>query len=129
VTLAVTGINIFAVGLFGVRGCPYSSGIEYRYYRKSMGHTVGERSWKDADFRCISCIKQWRLWKCVVTVMVKGKPISDRIVRRQRVPVFQLRRLLLTGSRWDTRWVSGRGTPPTFSLIPVFSVAVTGKVL
>jgi hypothetical protein len=25
--------------------------------RKSMGHTVAERSWKDADFVCISCIK------------------------------------------------------------------------
>jgi hypothetical protein len=24
--------------------------------RKSMGHTVAERSWKDADFLCISCI-------------------------------------------------------------------------
>jgi hypothetical protein len=54
VTLAVTGIAVFAVGLFGVTGCPYSSGIEYRYYGKSMGHTVGERSWNDADFLCIS---------------------------------------------------------------------------
>jgi hypothetical protein len=26
--------------------------------RKSMGHTVAERSWKDADFVCISCIKR-----------------------------------------------------------------------
>jgi hypothetical protein len=24
--------------------------------RKSMGHTVGELWWKDADFLCISCI-------------------------------------------------------------------------
>jgi hypothetical protein len=24
--------------------------------RKSMGHTVAERWWKDADFLCISCI-------------------------------------------------------------------------
>jgi nitrate reductase NapE component len=24
--------------------------------RKSMGHTVAERSWKEADFLCISCI-------------------------------------------------------------------------
>jgi hypothetical protein len=24
---------------------------------KSMKHTVAERSWKDADFVCISCIK------------------------------------------------------------------------
>jgi hypothetical protein len=24
--------------------------------RKSMGHTVAERSWKDADFVCFSCI-------------------------------------------------------------------------
>jgi hypothetical protein len=26
--------------------------------RKSTGHTVGERSWKDADFLCISCIQR-----------------------------------------------------------------------
>jgi hypothetical protein len=26
--------------------------------RKSVGHTVTERSWKDADFVCITC--NWR---------------------------------------------------------------------
>jgi hypothetical protein len=26
--------------------------------RKSMGHTVADRSWRDADFLCNSCI--WR---------------------------------------------------------------------
>jgi hypothetical protein len=29
-----------------------STGVD----RKSMGHLLGERSWKDADFLCISCI-------------------------------------------------------------------------
>jgi hypothetical protein len=62
-----------------------------------------------------------------VTLMVKGKTNSDRFVRRQRGPVFQLHRLLFTGSRWDTRWVSGRGKPPTFCVFPVFSVAVMEK--
>jgi hypothetical protein len=28
----------------------------FAFYRKSMGHTVVERSWKDADILCISCI-------------------------------------------------------------------------
>jgi hypothetical protein len=33
----------------GVSGA--STGVD----RKSMGHTLGERSWKDADCLCISC--------------------------------------------------------------------------
>jgi hypothetical protein len=39
----------------------------------------------------------------------------------------QWHRLPLTGSRWDLRWVIGRRTKPTFSELPVFSVAVMGK--
>jgi hypothetical protein len=40
---------------------------------------------------------------------VRRNSISGRVVRRQRVPVFDRHRLLSTGSRWDIRWVSGRG--------------------
>jgi hypothetical protein len=35
--------------------------------------------------------------------------------------------LPLTGSRWDIRWLSGRGKTPIFCVIPVFSVAVMEK--
>jgi hypothetical protein len=54
VTLAVTGI-VFPVGFFGVAGDGVSV-ASTAVDRKSMGYTVGERSWKDADFLCISCI-------------------------------------------------------------------------
>jgi hypothetical protein len=69
----------------------------------------------------------WRLWKSVVTLAVTGNTISGRVFRRQRVPVFQRHRLPLTGSRWDIRWLSGRGKKPTFCVFPVFSVAVMEK--
>jgi hypothetical protein len=51
----------------------------------------------------------WRLWKEVLRLAVRGNSISGRVVRRQRVPVFEGHRLPSTGSRWDIRWVSGRG--------------------
>jgi hypothetical protein len=41
--------------------------------------------------------------------------------------VFQGHRLPLTGSRWDIRWVSGRGKSPTVFVFPVFSVTVMEK--
>jgi hypothetical protein len=92
--------------------------------RNSMGHTVAERWWKDADFLCISCYLAWRLWKSAVTLAVTGNTISGRVVLRQMVPMYELHRLPLTGSRWDIRWVSGGGRTPTFCVIPVFIVAV-----
>jgi hypothetical protein len=70
-----------------------------------MGHTVGERSWKNVVFVYLA----WRLWKRVLRLAVRGNSISGRVVRRQRVPVFEGHRLPSTGSRWDIRWVSGRG--------------------
>jgi multisubunit Na+/H+ antiporter MnhE subunit len=51
----------------------------------------------------------WRLWKSVLRLAVRGNSISGRVVRRQRVPVFDKHRLPSTGSRWDIRWVSGGG--------------------
>jgi hypothetical protein len=70
-----------------------------------MGHTVGERSWKLRGF----FVSSVGLWKCVLRLAVRGSSISGRVVRRQRVPVFEGHRLPSTGSRWDIRWVSGRG--------------------
>jgi hypothetical protein len=46
--LAVRGI-VFPVGLFGVRGCRCLR-ASIAVDRKSMGHTVGERSWKNVVF-------------------------------------------------------------------------------
>jgi hypothetical protein len=45
----------------------------------------------------------WRLFKNVVRLAVRGNSISGRVVRRQRVPVFEGHRLSATGSRWDIR--------------------------
>jgi hypothetical protein len=91
-----------------------------------MGHTVAERSWKTPTSVYFLYLA-WRLWKSVVTLAVTGNTISGRVVRRQRVPVFEGHRLPLTGSRWDIRWLSGRGKTPTFCVFPVFSVAVMEK--
>jgi hypothetical protein len=51
----------------------------------------------------------WRLWKSVLRLAVRGNSICGGVVRRQRVPVFEGHRLASSGSRWDTRWVSGGG--------------------
>jgi hypothetical protein len=45
----------------------------------------------------------WRLWQSVLRLAVRGNSISDRVVRRQRVPVFEGQRLPSTGSRRDIR--------------------------
>jgi hypothetical protein len=57
VTLAVTGNTSFQSWSFvwSQRLCRVSV-ASFAVDRKSVGHTVGERSWKDADFLCISCI-------------------------------------------------------------------------
>jgi hypothetical protein len=35
----------------------------------------------------------WRLWKSVLRLAIRGNSISGRVVRRQRVPVFDKHRL------------------------------------
>jgi hypothetical protein len=55
-----------------------------------------------------------QLWKSVLRLAVRGNSISGRVVRRQRVPVFEGHRLPSTGSRWDKRWVNSRGKTPIF---------------
>jgi hypothetical protein len=55
VTLAVTGNTISGRVVWRQRVL-VSRGASIAVDRKSMGHTVAERSWKDADFVCISCI-------------------------------------------------------------------------
>jgi hypothetical protein len=113
VTLAVKGI-LFPVGFFRFHRAAGVSGASTAVDRKSMGHTMADRSSNEADFLCILLYLAWRLWKRVVTVAVKGNTISGRVFRRQGVPEFKRHRLPLTGSRWDKRWLIGRRTKPTF---------------
>jgi hypothetical protein len=56
----------------------------------------------------------WRLWQSVLRLAVRENSISDRVDRRQRVPVFEGHRLPSTASRRDKRWVNGRGRTPIF---------------
>jgi hypothetical protein len=45
----------------------------------------------------------WRLWESFLRLAVRGNSISDRVARRQRVPVFEKLPLPSTSSRWDTQ--------------------------
>jgi hypothetical protein len=62
-----------------------------------------------------------------VTLAVTGSTISGLVIRRHRVPDFERHRLPLIGSRWDTRWLIGRRTKPTFCVFSVLNVAVMEK--
>jgi hypothetical protein len=59
-----------------------------------------------------------------VTVTVTRNTICDRVLRRQRMQLFEWHRVALTECRIDIRWLSGRGMTPTSCVIPVSSVAV-----
>jgi hypothetical protein len=56
----------------------------------------------------------WRLWQSVLRLAVRGNSISVRVVRRQRVPVFEMNRLPSTASQREKRRVSLRGKTPIF---------------
>jgi hypothetical protein len=124
VTLAVTG-NTISGRFSSVVECRFSN-ASIAVDLKSMGHTVAERSWNDADF-VYFLYSAWRLWKSIVTLAVTGNTIFGRVFWRQVVPVSEWRRWPLTGSRRDIRWLSGRGKTPTLCVFPVFSVAVMEK--
>jgi hypothetical protein len=66
---------------------------------------VGERSWKNVTFVYLS----WRIWKSDLTLAVRGNTISGRVALRQSVSVSEGHRVPSTQTRWDIRWVSGRG--------------------
>jgi hypothetical protein len=51
------GEYLFPAGFLALQGSVLSD-ASTAVDRKSMGHTVGERSWKDADFLCISSIQR-----------------------------------------------------------------------
>jgi hypothetical protein len=77
VTLAVTG-NTISGRFFCFRGCR-SLEASIAVDRKSMGHTMADRSSNEADFLCILLYLAWRLWKSVVTLVLTGNTISGRI--------------------------------------------------
>jgi hypothetical protein len=58
-----------------------------------------------------------------VALAVTENTSLGRVVSHQRMPPFCEHRLSLTGSRWDIRWLSGRGNTPTLCVFPVISVA------
>jgi hypothetical protein len=68
-----------------------------------------------------------RLCKSVETLAVTGNTNSGRVVWRQRVLISRLHRFLLSGSRWDIRWLRGRGKTPTLCVFPVLSASVMEK--
>jgi hypothetical protein len=123
VTLAVTGTTISG-RIFLASEVPEFQWASTAVDRKSMGHTMADRSSNEADFLCILLYLSWRLWKSVVTLAVTGNTISGRFFLFQRVPEFYRHRLLLTGSRCYIQWLIDRRTKPTFCVFPVFSVAV-----
>jgi hypothetical protein len=62
-----------------------------------------------------------------VTLAVNGDTLSGQVVRREAMPVSKKHRLLLTGSRWEKRWLIGRRTKPVSTLFLVINVAVMEK--
>jgi hypothetical protein len=70
VTLAVTR-NTISGRIFGVRGDSVSEASN-AVDRKSMGHTVADRSSNEADISVYFLYLAWRLWKSVVTLAVTG---------------------------------------------------------
>jgi hypothetical protein len=94
---------------------------------KSMRRTMADRSSNETDFQCILLYSAWRLWNCVVTLVVTGNTISGQFFLLQRVPEFYWHRLLLTGSRCYKQWLIDRRTKPIFCVFPVFSVANMGR--
>jgi hypothetical protein len=82
------------------------------FEKHRLPSTASRRDIQQVSCRGITCIfvyLAWQLWKSVLRLAVRGNSISDRVVRRQRVPVFEGHRLPSTGSRWDIRQVSCRG--------------------
>jgi hypothetical protein len=76
--------------------------------------------WVSGRGKTIFCVFSLAVMEGVLRLAVRGNSISGRVVRRQRVPVFEGHRLPSTGSRWDIRWVSGRGK----TIFCVFSLAL-----
>jgi hypothetical protein len=90
VTLAVTG-KYYSGRVLWRQWVLVSREHRLPFRPEVVGRTVAERSWKDADFVCISLYLAWRLCKSVVTLAVTGNTISGRVV-------WQFRRCRCLGS-------------------------------
>jgi hypothetical protein len=76
------------------------------FEKHRLPSTASRRDIRQVSCRGTTCIfvyLAWRLWQSVLSLLVRGNSISGRVVRRQRVPVFEGHRLPSTGSRWDMR--------------------------
>jgi hypothetical protein len=62
-----------------------------------------------------------------VTLAVTSNTTSGQVVRRQRMPCFEVALIAVDRKSIDIRRLSGRGKTPTFCVFPVFSVAVMEK--
>jgi hypothetical protein len=72
VTLAVTG-NTISGRVFRHHKSACFSEASNAVDRKSMGHTLADRSSNEADLLCTFLYIAWRLWKSVVTLAVTGE--------------------------------------------------------
>jgi hypothetical protein len=126
VTLAVTGNTISGRVVWRQRV------LVSREHRLSFrpevdGHTVAERSWKDADFVCIPVFSVAVMEKCCDACGDGEYYFRSSCLASEGADVSRWHRLPLTGNRWDILWLSGRGKTPTLCVFPVFSVAVMEK--
>jgi hypothetical protein len=82
------------------------------FEKHRLPSTGSRRDIRQVSCRGITCIfvyLAWRLWQSVLRLAVRENSISDGVVRRQRMPVFEERRLPSTASRLEIRQVSCRG--------------------
>jgi hypothetical protein len=82
------------------------------FEKHRLPSTASRRDIQQVSCRGITCILvylAWRLWQSVSRLLVRGSSTSGRVVRRQRVPVFEEHRLPSTASRRNIRQVSCRG--------------------
>jgi hypothetical protein len=94
-----------------VRGNSISDGVVRRqrvpvfegHRLSSTGSRLAERWVCCREKTPIFVFLAWRFWQSVLRLAVRGNSISGRVVRHQRVPVFEGHRLPSTASRWDIR--------------------------
>jgi hypothetical protein len=82
------------------------------FEKHRLPSTAIRRDIRQVSCRGITCIFvyfAWRLWQSVLRLAVGGNSSCRRVVRRQRVPMFEKHRLPSTASRRDIRQVSCRG--------------------
>jgi hypothetical protein len=120
-------VILFPVDCFRFQRVQEFHGASTTVDRKSMRHTMADRSSNEADFLCILLYLAWRLCKSNVTLVITVISTYGRIFQQLRLPVLYWHRPSLTASRWDIRWLIGRRTKPTFCVFSVLNVEVMEK--